>query len=325
MAVILHTTGRSFVISAVCRVGRGNGCDLYLTSDLVSTEHALFRWSGADWELRDLGSSNGTWCNGQRLQSGVWRSLAIGDRLAFGERDEIFEIVNLAAPVVVAYVLDDKERQGNDNAILGDDEGLMLPNAREPNCLIQEDAPGRWFLHDLDADEHRAIDDNEIVNVGRSRWRISLPLVPERTRRPEPDSKRIEDIGLRFSVSLDQEHVELTVLHDGSEQQLRTRSELYYFLLFLARARLRDRDGGGLPEAEQGWLYGPELVKMLDKSKSTLRSYALRARRVFENEVGVVRADRVIERRRNTQKLRIGVSRLEWHQVGEADAGNDGT
>ena len=36
----------------------------------VSQKHAELVWTGAAWELTDLGSSNGTFVNGKELQEG---------------------------------------------------------------------------------------------------------------------------------------------------------------------------------------------------------------------------------------------------------------
>ena len=71
--------------SAPLRIGRLEGCDLRLGSTSVSRVHAeLFRDAeGADWLLRDLGSTNGTQVNGSRIiGTAVVRP---GDRVTFGD------------------------------------------------------------------------------------------------------------------------------------------------------------------------------------------------------------------------------------------------
>jgi hypothetical protein len=64
---------------------------------------------------------------------------------------------------------------------------------------------------------------------------------------------RLEDVEIGFSVSRDEETVELVVKIGTRAIELGARSH-HYTLLVLARQRLEDRDEGELPEAEQGWL-----------------------------------------------------------------------
>ncbi len=65
------------------RIGRGDHNDLRLQASSVSRTHAEIVVTGEQIELRDLGSSNGTWVNGARIRA-VTR-LQAGDRLRFGD------------------------------------------------------------------------------------------------------------------------------------------------------------------------------------------------------------------------------------------------
>jgi pSer/pThr/pTyr-binding forkhead associated (FHA) protein len=62
-------------------IGRA-GCDLDLNDPDVSRRHAVIRQVDAGIALEDLGSTNGTWVNGRRIE-GVVR-LAAGDEVRFG-------------------------------------------------------------------------------------------------------------------------------------------------------------------------------------------------------------------------------------------------
>lgn len=54
------------------RIGRvkGAGNNVCVKDPSVSQKHAEVAWSGAAWQLTDLGSSNGTFVNGKELQEG---------------------------------------------------------------------------------------------------------------------------------------------------------------------------------------------------------------------------------------------------------------
>jgi hypothetical protein len=63
-------TGARFLI------GRGRHCDLVIDSPKVSREHAVIRREADGWWIEDLGSSNGTWFQRNRVER---RRIANGD------------------------------------------------------------------------------------------------------------------------------------------------------------------------------------------------------------------------------------------------------
>jgi S1-C subfamily serine protease len=89
---------------AGCTVGRHPGCSLRFgaEADGVSARHARLLRDGAEWVVRDLGSTNGTWLNGRRVRGDA--VLRDGDRLAFGQSGPSVELrlpgaVRVATPV----------------------------------------------------------------------------------------------------------------------------------------------------------------------------------------------------------------------------------
>ena len=72
-------------------VGRAETADLQIDSSRVSREHATIHWENGQFWVRDLGSTNGTFLNGQRIEQ---EALVDGDvlriadiNLAFDEAD----------------------------------------------------------------------------------------------------------------------------------------------------------------------------------------------------------------------------------------------
>jgi hypothetical protein len=58
-------------------------------SDMVSRIHAQIWINGDEYHITDLGSSNGTYINGVKLQPQVFCPLHPGDRVSFGQGDKI--------------------------------------------------------------------------------------------------------------------------------------------------------------------------------------------------------------------------------------------
>jgi pSer/pThr/pTyr-binding forkhead associated (FHA) protein len=63
-------------------IGRGPDCDLRLRVDNISRHHCLIRLANDEATLIDLGSSNGTFLNGERVRSSS--TLHSGDELRVG-------------------------------------------------------------------------------------------------------------------------------------------------------------------------------------------------------------------------------------------------
>jgi pSer/pThr/pTyr-binding forkhead associated (FHA) protein len=79
--------GRDVEVTAVLVLGR-RAADLPIDDPEVSRRHAALRPAGDGLEIEDLGSLNGTWVNGTRIQGAV--RLRPGDRVQLG--DTSFEV-----------------------------------------------------------------------------------------------------------------------------------------------------------------------------------------------------------------------------------------
>jgi pSer/pThr/pTyr-binding forkhead associated (FHA) protein len=63
-------------------IGSNSDCKIILNDPAVSHRHALFRNIEGRWLLQDLGSANGTWVNGKRIERPT--RLNPGDQITFG-------------------------------------------------------------------------------------------------------------------------------------------------------------------------------------------------------------------------------------------------
>lgn len=62
-------------------IGRKSGCDLRVPLPSISRQHCQITFDGETLAVEDLGSSNGTFHNSQRIESAVLRD---GDELSLG-------------------------------------------------------------------------------------------------------------------------------------------------------------------------------------------------------------------------------------------------
>lgn len=76
------TVGQRIDVAGTVRFGRGEENDLVLKDRFVSGRHAEVARSGSGYVLRDLGSTNGTFRNGMRIEGEC--PLSAGDRIGIG-------------------------------------------------------------------------------------------------------------------------------------------------------------------------------------------------------------------------------------------------
>jgi ABC transport system ATP-binding/permease protein len=83
-ATLLYAGGRAFVGPEGTTLGRSDSNDVVIPSDLASRKHARVYAAADGYRLADLGSSNGTYLNGERF-AGEERLLRNGDTIQIGE------------------------------------------------------------------------------------------------------------------------------------------------------------------------------------------------------------------------------------------------
>lgn len=86
--------GRVALAKPAIQIGRMDGNDISLTDPLVSRYHAAIRWAPNGYEIEDLGSANGTYVQGQRVQGRML--LAPGQTIRIGNTELHFNHLNPA-------------------------------------------------------------------------------------------------------------------------------------------------------------------------------------------------------------------------------------
>lgn len=299
-------TGTRCVLFSRHLVGRSRDAHLRLRESNISGEHATIRWNGRSWEILDLASRNGTTVNGRRLTPGERTVLARGAILGFGNQGNRWRLIDDAPPSAMAVPTDGSAPRP------AADDLLALPDDDQPDVAVYRNRAGDWVLERSGGDTTAVTHGSEVV-AGGQRFTLHLPEIAIATSDGDLLPPHIHDVALRFSVTRDEEHVELTALTPRGTIELGARAH-FYVLLTLARARLADQqrvaEGGDADERVHGWIYQDDLCDMLHIDLKHLNVAVYRCRRQLV-AAGIAGAADVVERRNSTRQLRLGVGRIE--------------
>ncbi|WP_051378433.1 FHA domain-containing protein [Derxia gummosa] len=293
--------------------------DTHIPDPEVSMMHAVARWRDGGWAVADH-SRNGTIVDGRFLSKGQWVPLRIDQQLRFGSSPASqFRVADLAPPgsllVCDAPGVKPIPLQRNN----------LLPSAEEPELSIYQSDTGHWMLER--EGEAQVLGSGATLDLAGQRYRLLLS--------DEVDETRAELVGsqlgaprLCFRLSLDEEHTQLRVTHGAHEADLGERMH-HYCLVTLARRRLADAHAGIGP-ADQGWLAGSDLARMLGMDIQHVNVQIFRARNQLMAALpSAVQLANIVERRRGSLRLGgfgFGIFRgdaLEGEFMPEAMVGED--
>jgi pSer/pThr/pTyr-binding forkhead associated (FHA) protein len=103
--------------SSVTIVGRRQDCDMCVPLMVVSRRHCALNMDGGELSIRDLGSSNGTFVNGQRIDE---MDLSAGDKVAIGPLNFIVQIdgdpAEVTGDIPLADLADGRAKVNTDEA-----------------------------------------------------------------------------------------------------------------------------------------------------------------------------------------------------------------
>lgn len=293
-------------------VGRSPRAALWLKGSYVSAQHASLRWVDSHWELKDLGSRNGTRVNERPLEPGQVTQLQVGTRISFGRAEQTWELVDDSPPRAMVVPLD-----GRDDGLVIEDEIMPLPSQEVPVATIFRRPDGTWKLEQHDS--VATLVDGQVLDVEGRKWKFTCPPALSSTSTIDWPSFAVRDrqsILLRFLVSSDEEHVELRLSGSAGDDELDLGSRAHnYLLLYLARQRVAEAEQG-IPEAACGWVYRQEILEALRIDRERLNLDVFRVRKHFAL-AGVRDAAAVIERRPDTSQLRIGITQLSIQRIGQ--------
>lgn len=264
------------------RVGRSETCDLTIRRQFISTEHASLRHQGGRWTIRDLNSSNGVTVNGAPVPERADAPLALGDRIALGQAQEVWILEDDGPPCAVAFGPHGLRREA-------EDEVLSLPDDAHGWARIERDND-QWCC--VDGQGRRTVTDGEILVVHGEPWQLSLPDPVARTKRCSVALRRLPDLSLRIRVAQDNETFEIAFMHGDQAIVLPHRAH-HELLVRLAGYLIIDRDQGKSDAA--GWRDVGLVAREVGLSRQTFDTHVSRLRRQVHG-LGIIGGRGIIER-----------------------------
>jgi hypothetical protein len=305
MATLKDTkTGALIFLGGEQELGRAARCAIQLDATSVSALHASLRWAASEqWQVKDLGSRNGTQINGKHLSDKEWHSFSRDDTLVFG--DSTWVMIDDGPPRPLVVPLGGGEPREMTDGV------FVLPSDDAPLVTIFRNAHGDWQLElpDLVA----VLGDQEIFSCASVRYRFIAGAGRATTPTANIEAPQgLEDCELGLRVSRDEENIEVSAKVRGKTSALGSH-EQDFLLLALARHRLADR-AQGLPETSCGWVYQDEVADALGVTRELVNVYVFRIRQQFA-KMQLQGAAQIIERRPRSGQLRIGLARIDIERL----------
>ncbi|MDQ3281118.1 MAG: SpoIIE family protein phosphatase [Acidobacteriota bacterium] len=96
----LFSPFRQPLLGTAISIGRASDCSIPIKDRYLSRKHAEIISAGNAWILKDLGSANGTYLNGSRVERDEY--LKTGDRIRLGDTEIVFETTDRSTDRFIA-------------------------------------------------------------------------------------------------------------------------------------------------------------------------------------------------------------------------------
>lgn len=283
-------TGRVVPLRVTNSIGRDPGNDIRIDDGRASVHHAVLRWDGKAWKVRDLASTNGTFVDGRQIESGVEVELPEVVPLAFGDPDHRWWLAADGPPQAFAESLIDPTLR-----IEAVDDVIGLPSPTAPRVMIFRGFP-HWTLEDDGGT--RPAEDRETVVVDGHPWRLSLPMPSEETQGLAVTS------GKRLKVGGTLQRPSVFVVSSEGARRVRRTSALR---LLWVLAREYAEDTRHEPQ-DRGLTHVDLVAAELGIDPNTVDVYVCRLRGALTK----LDVFELVERRKGVGQLRLGFSKIDF-------------
>lgn len=272
-------------------VGRSRAADLRLDEPFVSGLHASLHYGDAGWEIRDLGSRNGTRVNGKVLERGSSITLVTNDQICFGNARQTWVVQSDAPPVPLAV-------SATGSVALGRDTMLPIPSADDPEVTIVLDPHHGWMLEPGGSDDSRVVEDRETLNVGGQSWTLRVPVSTAVTRGMPRWEVSKATVSLRPPANGE---VAVIRIDQGAAASTYEVGSAGVLAKVLIEARQQDTEG---------WIERERVLTQLGITANHLNVLVFRLRKLF-GDMGFANAPSTVQRQRGRMRIGCPNVRLE--------------
>lgn len=149
----------------VIRIGRDEEMDIIIDNPSVSRKHAEFRQEGEGWVVEDLGSSNGTFMAGNKIEAPF--AVDVGAEVGMGKFSIVFgKVVGEGAEKAVSKTATPVDSFGGTTQIKAQEvQELLKDSEKKRRAQIEWESGGRRGTHYLSEDPAVIFGTDDLADV----------------------------------------------------------------------------------------------------------------------------------------------------------------